>query len=52
MDLKQMVIQYNIEIKNSLQIMYDALNQGQKNKILKNEKVKSLLVKYKIVQGE
>lgn len=28
------------ETKNAMQTMYDALNQGQKKQIVKNEKVK------------
>ena len=42
MKLVDKVIAYNIEIKTALQTMYDALNQGQRKKILKNEKVKAL----------
>lgn len=33
-------------IKDALQTMYDALNHGQQQKILKNEKVKALFDKY------
>ena len=39
---------YN-ETKQALQTVYDALNQGQQNKILKNEKVKALLDRYGVV---
>lgn len=34
------------ETKTALQTIYDALNQGQQNKILKNEKVKELFDRY------
>lgn len=34
------------ETKNALQTVYDALNQGQQKKILKNEKVKALFDLY------
>lgn len=34
------------ETKNALQIVFDALNQGQQNKILKNEEVKDLFDLY------
>lgn len=34
------------ETKESLQTMYDALNQGQQKKIVKNEKVKALFDRY------
>lgn len=33
-------------IKDALQTMYDALNHGQQQKIVKNEKVKALFDKY------
>ena len=41
MALVDKVIAYNLEIKTALQTMYNALNQGQQKKILKNEKVKT-----------
>lgn len=34
------------ETKNALQTVYDALNQGQQKKILKNEAVKALFDLY------
>ena len=34
------------ETKESLQTMYDALNQGQQKKIIKDEKVKALFDRY------
>ena len=34
------------ETKNALQTVYDALNQGQQKKILKNESVKALFDLY------
>ena len=46
MKLVDKVIAYNIKIKIALQTMYDALNQGQRKKILKNEKVKALFDRY------
>lgn len=48
MKLVDKVIAYNIEIKTALQTMYDALNQGQRKKIVKNEKVKALFDKYSV----
>lgn len=32
--------------KNALQTLYDALNQGQQKKILKDESVKTILDRY------
>lgn len=34
------------ETQSALQTMYDALNKGQQNKILKNEEVKILFDRY------
>ena len=34
------------ETKEALQTVFDALNQGQQNKLLKNEEVKALLDRY------
>ncbi len=48
MTLLDKVIAYNLEIKTALQTMYDALNQGQRKKILKNEKVKALFERYSV----
>ena len=37
------------ETQQALQMVYDALNQGQQNKILKNEEVKALFDRYCVV---
>ena len=37
-----------IEIRDALQTMLDALNQGQQKKIVKDEKVKALFDLYKV----
>ena len=36
------------ETKEALQTMYDALNQGQQKKIVKNEKGKTLFDRYRV----
>lgn len=36
------------EIRDILQTVYDALNQGQQKKIVKDEKVKALFDTYKV----
>lgn len=36
--------------KEALQTVYDALNQGQQNKLLKNEKVKALFDLYGVLE--
>ena len=46
MTLLDKVIAYNLEIKTALQTMYNALNQGQRKKIRKNKKVKTLFERY------
>ena len=46
MKLVDKVIAYNLEIKTALQTMYNPLNQGQRKKILKDEKVKILFERY------
>ena len=45
-DLFEKVAAAKTETKDALQTMYDALNQGQRKKILKNEKVKALFDRY------
>lgn len=37
------------ETRKALQTMYDALNQGQQKKIIKNEEVKALFDRYGVV---
>ena len=44
--LDQAVETKKAETKNALQTMYDALNQGQQKKIVKNEDVKALFDLY------
>lgn len=39
------------ETKQALQTVYNALNQGQQKKILKNEEVKALFDRYGVVTG-
>ena len=41
-----------VETKSALQTVYDALNQGQRKKIVKEEKVKSLFDLYGVEYGE
>ena len=40
------------ETKNALQTVYDALNQGQQNKLLKDEAVKALFDLYGVEYTE
>ena len=45
-DLFNKVTAAKMETKDALQTMYDALNQGQRKKIVRNEKVKALFDRY------
>ena len=45
-DLFDKVTAAKMETKDALQTMYDTLNQGQRKKIIKNEKVKALFDRY------
>ena len=45
-DLIAAVQAVKTETKEALQTMYDALNHGQQQKILKNENVKALFDRY------
>lgn len=45
-DLIRAVEDAKAETRNALQAVYDALNQGQQKKILKNESVKALFDLY------
>lgn len=40
------------ETKTALQTMYDALNQGQQKKIVKDEQVKALFDRYGVIYEE
>lgn len=40
------------ETKEALQTVYDALNQGQQKKIVKDEKVKALFDRYGVEYSE
>lgn len=40
------------ETRTALQTMYDALNQGQQKKIVKNESVKALFDRYGVEYSE
>lgn len=49
MTLTDKVIAYNREVKNALQTVYNALNQGQQKKLLKSEVVKAMFERYGVV---
>lgn len=45
-ELREATEALKAETREALQTVYDALNQGQQNKILKDEKVKALFDLY------
>lgn len=47
-ELKEKTEKVLDQTKEALQIMYDALNQGQQKKILKDAKVKELFDRYNV----
>lgn len=47
-ELRDRVIAYNAEIKEALQTVLDALNRGQRKKLLKNQDVKAMVERYGI----
>lgn len=47
-ELRERVIAYNAEVKSALQTMLDALNPGQRKKLLKNPAVKAMAERYGI----
>lgn len=51
-ELNAAVLAVKTETRNALQIMFDGLNHGQQNKILKNESVKALFDRYGVKYSE
>ena len=49
MTLTDKVLEYNREVKDALQTVYNALNQGQQKKLLKSEVVKAMFERYGVV---
>lgn len=50
--LNAKVAEVKLDTKTALQTMYDALNQGQQKKIVKNEEVKALFDRYGVEYTE
>lgn len=51
-DLKNKTTIVVNDTKEALQTVYDALNQGQQKKIIKNEQVKALFDRYGVAYEE
>ena len=47
-DYKTAALEYNRGMRDGLQTVYDALNKGQKQKLLKNEKVRVMFEKFHV----
>ena len=47
-ELRDRMIAYNAEIKEALQTVLDALNRGQRKKLLKSPAVKAMMERYGI----
>ena len=48
MTLTEKALEYNRMLKESLQLIFDELNPGQTQKILKNEEIKRLVDRFHI----
>ncbi len=48
MKLSEQALEYNLRLKEALQLIISALNQGQQKKIAKNPTVRALLDRYGI----
>lgn len=51
-ELTAAILAVKTETRNALQTMYDALNQGQQKKIIKDEAVKTLFDRYGVEYSE
>ena len=45
-ELRERVIAYNTEVKAALQAIYNALNQGQRKKLLRNPVIRAMFERY------
>ena len=50
--LKEATVTAKNETRDALQVVYDALNSGQKKKVVKDEKVKEVFDRYGVAYGE
>lgn len=47
-ELEEQVLNYNRELKEALETILAALNQGQRKKLLRNEKVQAICERFHI----
>ena len=50
--LRENVDKTKSDTKTALQLIWDNLNQGQKKKLIKNEEVHALLLRYGVIEEE
>ena len=50
MSYTEKVLAFNKQMKESLTLIYSELNRGQQKKLLKNENIKELLIKYGVIE--
>lgn len=51
-DLNAAVAAYKETTREALQLIWDNTNKGQRNKLLKNEDIKNLLIRYQVIYEE
>lgn len=51
-DLTAAVAAYKETTRDALQLIWDNTNKGQRNKLLKNEDIKNLLIRYQVIYEE
>lgn len=51
MTTEEKALAYNQKIHDALALLYGELNQGQQKKVLKNEEIKKLLIRYKVIEN-
>lgn len=49
-NLVEKCLAYNRELKEGLELMYNGLPPGQQKQVLKNPRLKSLLIKFGVIQ--
>lgn len=50
--LRENVDKTKSDTKSALQLIWDNLNQGQQKKLIKNEEVHALLLRYGVIEEE
>ena len=46
------VLHYNRELHDRLALLFGELNHGQQQKVLKNQEVKALLLRYHVIEED